>query len=57
LEEFAQEGFTFGVIEKVFEKFDFYKGNAVRIQESLKKLGVSYTKEVLINHFTKLGLK
>jgi anti-sigma regulatory factor (Ser/Thr protein kinase) len=56
-DEFKQEGVIFGLIEKIFENFEYYKENAVRIQHSLKKLGVSYTMEVLLNHFTKLGLK
>jgi anti-sigma regulatory factor (Ser/Thr protein kinase) len=55
-DEFNQ-GVIFGLVEKIFDNFEFYKENAMRIQQSLKKLGVSYTMEVLSNHFTKLGLK
>jgi UDP-N-acetylglucosamine:LPS N-acetylglucosamine transferase len=55
--DFLLEGVMFGMLEKIFENYEFYKGNAARIQESLKKLGVSYTMEVVLNHIEKLGLK
>jgi hypothetical protein len=55
--EYFLEGVLFELLEKIFENFELYKENAVRIQQSLKKLGVSYTMEVVLNHFNKLGLK